>query len=229
MWKSLVVSAYTFKFHIIMKPTKKYVTQILEILHQEYENPKTELENWKTPEEFMVAVILSAQATDKGVNKVTKALFEKYKSPKDFANAKPEDVAKLIKSINYYKTKAKRIIDANKFVVENYGGKLPADIDKLVKIPGIGRKSANVILHETLETSQGIVVDTHVKRVSYRLGLTKETDSEKVEQDLMKIIPKEEWGFFSTAIVLHGRYVCKAKNPDCENCALKKICKKVEI
>ncbi len=207
---------------------EKFIKTLLELLHKEYTNPKTELENWNSPEQFMIAVILSAQATDKGVNKVTKALFDKYKTPKDFAQANVEELANYIKSINYYKTKAKRIIDANKYIVENFNGKLPSDIEKLIKIPGIGRKSANVILQETLETTQGIVVDTHVKRVSYRLGLTKNTDPKKVEADLMKIIPKKEWSFYSSAIVLHGRYVCKAKNPDCANCVLNKICPKIE-
>ena len=202
----------------------EYTKALLKILHDEYKNPVTELANWKTPEQLMVAVILSAQATDKSVNMVTKKLFEKYKSPKDFATTNVSEISKYIQSINYYKTKAERIINANKHIIENYDGTLPKDINALVKIPGVGRKSANVILQEALNTTQGIVVDTHIKRVSKRLGLTKNTKPEPVEQDLMKVIPKSEWAFYSSAVVLHGRYICKAINPDCANCVLRKIC-----
>ncbi|PJA41162.1 endonuclease III [candidate division WWE3 bacterium CG_4_9_14_3_um_filter_34_6] len=202
--------------------------KILSILHTEYKNPKTELENWTNTTQFMVCVVLSAQATDKGVNKVTKSLFYKYKTLKDFANANLEDVEKLVSSINYYKTKSKRIIDACKFILSEFNGKFPTDIEKLIKIPGIGRKSANVIINEALNVqNQGIVVDTHVMRVTNRLKLqpyNNQKDAEKIESELKNIIPKNEWQFISNPFVLHGRYICKAKNPNCKNCKLNKIC-----
>ena len=208
-------------------PKNKKILEILSKLHSEYDEPKTELENWSNPIQFMAAVILSAQATDKGVNKVTPALFAKYKTANDFASADLEEITKMVASINYYKTKAKRIIDACAYIIEIFDGELPPDINKLIEIPGIGRKSANVILHEALDDSQGVVVDTHVTRVSYRLGLTKfdnQKDAEKIEVVLKGIIPEDEWRFYSGAAVLHGRYICKAKNPKCADCVLNKVC-----
>ena len=206
------------------KKAKEIITQ----LHKVYEEPKTELENWQNPIQFMASVILSAQATDKGVNKATPALFAKYKTAEDFANADVEELMKLVSSINFYRVKAQRIIDANKFVIENYGGELPADINKLVLIPGIGRKSANVIMQEALGVEAvGMVVDTHITRLSNRLGLQpydNQKDAVKIEQKLMEVFPQEEWRFLSQAMVLHGRYVCTAKKPKCSECVLNKVC-----
>lgn len=201
------------------------IRSLLELLHKEYTSPKTELDNWTTTPQFMASVILSAQATDKQVNKIAKSLFEKYSSVDDFANADINELEIIVSSINYYKTKAKRIIDANKFIKESFSGEIPKSIEELIKIPGIGRKSANVILQETMGISQGIVVDTHVTRVSNRLKLVEnQTNAEKIEKELMTKIPKKEWRFFSQSIVLHGRYVCKAKKPNCSECVLNKIC-----
>lgn len=206
---------------------KTDVQAILKKLHQKYKNPKTELENWTNTMQFAACVILSAQATDKGVNKITLKLFEKYHDIDDFANANLEDMQQLVSSINYYKTKAQRIIDAAKFVRDEFYGKFPKSIDELVKIPGIGRKSANVILQETMNETHGVVVDTHITRVSRRLGITtydNQKDAVKIENELKAALPKKEWGFYSGAVVLHGRYVCKAKKPDCANCVLKDLC-----
>lgn len=201
------------------------IESLLQLLHKGYSNPKTELDNWMTTPQFMASVILSAQATDKQVNKISKNLFEKYSSVDDFANADINDIEKLVSSINYYKTKAKRIIEANIYIKESLSGEIPKSIDELIKIPGIGRKSANVILQETMGISQGIVVDTHVTRVSNRLKLVEnQTNAEKIEKELMTKIPKNEWRFFSQSVVLHGRYVCKAKKPNCKECVLNKIC-----
>lgn len=202
-------------------------SELLKILHETYSDPVTELKNWTNGIQFMVSVILSAQATDKGVNKATPTLFAKYKTAKDFASANIDDLQKLVSSINFYRVKAKRIIDACKYVEDNYGGALPKDIDKLVKIPGIGRKSANVILIEVFNEAHGIVVDTHITRVSKRWNLTKYTDqkdAEKIEEDLKREIPEKDWGFYSSAVVLHGRYICKARKPLCSECPLNKIC-----
>jgi len=207
---------------------KSNIASILKNLHKQYKNPKTELENWKNPIQFMACVILSAQATDVGVNKITKNLFSKYKTAQDFANANLAELETYLKSINYYKTKAKRIIDACKFIIENYKGEMPNNIEDLIKIPGIGRKSANVIIYEALNKTDtaGIVVDTHVTRLSQRLGLIdpKLNNAVKIEAELQKIVAKKEWKFYSSAIVLHGRYVCKAKKPNCEECILNKVC-----
>ena len=204
------------------------INKLLSSLHKVYLDPKTELASWKNPIQFMVSVILSAQATDVGVNKATPKLFEKYVTAKDFANTDIKELTEYVKSINFYNSKAERIIKACKYIEENLDGGLPPHIDALIKIPGIGRKSANVLIYEALDGSpQGIVVDTHMIRVTNRLGLTKyvdQKDAEKAEKDLMDIIPQNEWKFFSSAIVLHGRYVCKAKKPKCEECVLNKIC-----
>ena len=209
--------------------TKKELTQqILNRLHIKYTEPQTELENWTNTTQFMVSVILSAQATDKGVNKATPALFAKYKTLDDFADADLAELSKLVSSINFYNMKAKRIIAAAQFVREVFKGEYPEDIEQLIKIPGIGRKSANVIISEALKAeAQGVVVDTHITRVSKRLGLTSyndQKDAEKIEAELKKLLPKSEWSFYSGSVVLHGRYVCKAKKPNCADCALNDIC-----
>ena len=210
-----------------MEKEKKAIAElILKQLHTIYDNPKTELKNWENPFQFAVCVILSAQATDVGVNKITKALFEKYKTVADFAQAKSVDLQQYVKTINYYKTKADRIINAAQFVVSEFKGELPHDINELIKIPGIGRKSANVIIHEALDgaPTQGVVVDTHVTPVSFRLGLTSPKNAVKIEDELKNILPKSDWQFYSNAAVLHGRYTCKARKPQCSECVLSKLC-----
>lgn len=204
------------------------INKLTKLLHQEYIDPQTELRNWNNPIQFMVCVILSAQATDAGVNKITKELFDRYVRAEDFASAEVEEIVPYVKSINFYRSKSERIIKACKYIVEHMDGKLVPDINKLTKIPGIGRKSANVIINEALNgTPQGIVVDTHMIRVANRLRLTKyvdQKDAEKAESDLMSLIPQDEWKHFSASVVLHGRYICKAKKPKCEECILNGIC-----
>ncbi len=203
-------------------------TEIINGLKSAYKDPKTELENWRTPFEFIVCVILSAQATDKGVNKITRQLFERYKNIECFANAKQEDLEKAVSSINFYKMKTKRIIDAANFILKEFNGVFPDQINELIKIPGIGRKSANVFINEVLKIKpQGIVVDTHVTRLGYRLGLTKyedQKDAEKIESELQKFIDEKDWAYFSSAAVLFGRYICKAKKPLCSECTFKDKC-----
>jgi|688.fasta_scaffold01486_16 endonuclease-3 len=211
-----------------MNKKNEYITEVLSKLHTIYNKPQTELENWTNTMQFTAAVILSAQATDKGVNKATPKLFERYKTVDDFANADLTELTTFVKSINFYNMKAKRIIDAAKFIKENFKGEFPAKIEELIKIPGIGRKSANVILGEALKVeAQGVVVDTHITRVSKRLGLTtfdNQKDAEKIEEQLKEILPKSEWEFYSGSVVLHGRYICKAKKPKCAECVLNTIC-----
>ena len=202
--------------------------KIISILEKQYPNAKTELTyDAKFPYQLVVAVMLSAQATDVGVNKATPAMFKKYKTPFDFSKATFNDLIQYTKSINFYKAKTQRIIDNATALVNNYGGELPKSIDKLIKLPGIGRKSANVILQELFNINEGIVVDTHMLRVSKRLGLqncSKPKDAVKVEQDLLLVIPKNKYSSFSRRMVLLGRYICKAKKPNCADCPLNKIC-----
>lgn len=208
--------------------TKIKAKEVISILEKKYPDAKTELKyNSKFPYQLMVAVILSAQATDVGVNKATPPMFIKYKTPLDFSKATYEELIEYTKSINFYKAKTQRIIDNAKALVTNYGGQLPKSINELIKLPGIGRKSANVILQELFGINEGIVVDTHMLRVSKRIGLqncSKPNDAVKVEQELLKVVGKNKYSSFSRRIVLLGRYVCKAKKPDCTNCELNKIC-----
>ncbi|KKS14484.1 MAG: Endonuclease III (DNA-(Apurinic or apyrimidinic site) lyase) [candidate division WWE3 bacterium GW2011_GWA1_41_8] len=197
--------------------------EIAKTLNQAYPLPKTELTHINEMQLF-VAVMLSAQTTDKKVNQITPTLFEKYKTWEDIANANLAELQKDIHGVNFHLGKADRMIKAAQVILRDYGGVLPKTIPELVKIPGIARKSANVIMQELWDIAEGVVVDTHVTRVSNRLGLTNHTDAVKIEQDLMRLIPKKYWRNFSGALVLHGRYVCTARKPKCSGCVLNKLC-----
>jgi len=200
----------------------KLVIEIIRRLERVSPN-KLEL-NFNSPFELLIAVILSAQTTDAKVNEITRTLFQKYSSPKDFLRAPLEELERDISSINYYKNKAKFIKGACQMLVEKYSGELPKSIEELTELPGIGRKSANMILYNAFGINEGIAVDTHVARVSKRLGLIEQEKPEKIEEDLMKITPKEEWGKLSNLFILHGRYVCTAKNPKHKECVLYDLC-----
>ena len=209
---------------ILLKMTKQErALEVAKLLKQEHPNPKTEL-NQENEMQLAVAVCLSAQTTDKKVNQVTESLFKKYKSWEDFANADLEEMQKDIHGVNFHKGKADRLIKMAQKVISDFGGKLPRTLGELITLPGIARKSANVILNEAWDLTEGIVVDTHVTRVSNRLGLTSEKDAVKIERDLMELFPKDSWRNISGAVVLHGRYVCTAAKPDCANCVLNEIC-----
>jgi endonuclease III len=198
-------------------------TEILEILKQNYPSPKTEL-NHENEMQLAVAVALSAQTTDKKVNEITEKLFKKYKSWADFAHADLATLQTDIRGVNFHKGKAERLIKMAHQVLSDFSGKLPQKLEELIKLSGIARKSANVILQELWSIAEGIVVDTHVTRVSNRLGLTREKNAVKIEKELMAQIPKEYWRNFSGAAVLHGRYTCTARKPKCEECVLNEIC-----
>ncbi len=170
--------------------------------------------------ELLVATILSAQCTDKRVNMVTPGLFQKYPTIQDFANVSQDELAQDIKSTGFFNNKAKSVIGAAKKILSDFGGEVPRDIDKLLTVPGAARKTANVVLGTAFGIASGVVVDTHVQRISHRLDLTKETEPVKIEKDLMKIIPKEKWILFSHQIIHHGRALCVARNPKCAECAL---------
>ncbi len=198
--------------------------EILKRLKKEYPDVKGTALNYSNPLELLVATILSAQTTDERVNIVTASLFKKYKEARDYVNASLEELQNDIKSINFYRNKAKYIKEACKIIVEKYGGKVPDSMEELVKLPGVSRKTANVVLSNAFRKDEGIVVDTHVIRLSKRLGLTNEKNRDKIEQDLMKKYPKEAWFDIANLLIAHGRRVCKARNPDCDNCVLKDIC-----
>lgn len=202
---------------------KERAVKVSEIFKQQYPNPKTEL-NYKNEMQLSIAVAMSAQTTDIKVNQVNGFLFDKYKTWEDFADANLKELQEDIYGVNFHKGKAERIIKMARMILDDFGGQLPRTMSELTKLPGIARKSANVIMQELWDKAEGIVVDTHVTRVSNRLKLTSEKNAVKIEKDLMKLIPKDNWRNFSGATVLHGRYVCKARKPQCEECVLNEIC-----
>ncbi|MEJ5338793.1 MAG: endonuclease III [Aquificaceae bacterium] len=185
--------------------------------------------HYSNPLELLVAVILAAQATDKKVNELTESLFKKYRSCEDYLKIPLEELERDISSINYYRNKAKFIKSACQKIMEDFGGKVPDTMEALTSLPGIGRKSANIILYNAFGKNEGIAVDTHVARVSQRLGLTQEKKPEKIEGDLMKQIPKEHWGKFSNLLILLGRYVCTAQKPKHHECPLYDLCPSREL
>lgn len=180
--------------------------------------------NFSTPFELVVAVVLSAQERDAKVNEVTKELFKKFNTPQQFANASLEEIEKEISSISFYRKKAEYIKKISQILVKKYGGEVPRSIEELEKLPGIGRKSANMILYNAFGINEGIAVDRHVLRVSQRLGLTKQQKPEKAEQELMKLVPKDQWGKFSNLLILLGRYICTAQKPKHSECPLYELC-----
>ena len=201
----------------------KNVKEIIRILKKEYPDAKIAL-RFKDTWQLLVATILSAQCTDERVNKVTPLLFKKYKGISDYANAKLEEFENDMRSTGFYKNKAKNIIVAAKKVLSEFNGNVPNTMEGLTGLPGIGRKTANVILSSGFGIVEGIVVDTHVIRLSNRMGLTKSSNPDKIEQDLMKIIPKNDWAVFSHLLILHGRKICKARRPLCGECKINKLC-----
>jgi len=180
--------------------------------------------NFSTPFELVVAVVLSAQERDAKVNEITKELFKKFNTPQQFANASLEEIEKEISSVSFYKNKAKYIKEISQILVEKHRGEVPKSIEELEKLPGIGRKSANMILYNAFGINEGIAVDRHVLRVSQRLGLTQQQKPEKAEQELMKLVPKDQWGKFSNLLILLGRYICTAQKPKHSECPLYDLC-----
>lgn len=199
------------------------VKEIIKRLLKSFPNPKTELQ-FKTPWELLVATILSAQATDKSVNVHTPELFKALPNVESFSKTKPEEVDKYIKGINFHQAKAKNIVAAAKMVMDKFGGKLPDNMEDLDSLPGVARKTANVVLADAFHKNEGIMVDTHMIRLTNKLGLTTEKDPVKIENDLMKIVPQKDWATFAHLIILHGRYQCPARPHDCSNCPLGDLC-----
>ena len=202
---------------------KKYVKTLLKLFRKYYPHAHCELK-YKNPLELIAAVILSAQCTDKRVNQVTPYLFKKYKSAKDYAESDEKELQKIIYPTGFYKNKAKNIRSCMNRIAEVYKGRVPDKMSDLTTLSGVGRKTANVVLGSAFQKASGVVVDTHMKRVCFRLNLTTEKTPEKIEKKLNELIPPSSWIFWSYAVVLHGRYVCKARKPLCEKCFLIEHC-----
>lgn len=201
----------------------KDVPALLKALKKTYSDARCEL-NHESPLQLLVATILSAQCTDKRVNLVTKDLFKKYKTAEDFSRVSQIELEKEVRTTGFFRNKAKNIRGMAKIVEEKHHGRVPQTMNELLELPGVARKTANVVLGNAFQIADGIVVDTHVIRLSQRLGLTQETSPEKIEQALMKVIPRKDWIWFSHAIIWHGRRVCFARNPHCPGCPIRHEC-----
>ncbi len=195
---------------------------IFEILDPLYVREKTALE-YRTPLQLLIATILSAQCTDRQVNRVTKSLFKKYKEPRDYLRIPVEELENDIRPTGFYRNKAKALKGCCQTIVDLYGGRVPSTMEELLKLPGVGRKTANCVLGAAFDVP-GIVVDTHVKRLSFRLGLTQNHDPDKIERDLQKLLPQEKWRRFSDILIFHGRAICKARKPDHHRCPVETLC-----
>ncbi len=207
---------------IFLEP-KQRVEKLIELLEKQYPDAKTAL-NFTNPLEILLATILSAQTTDVTVNKVTKNLFKKYHTAEDYVKADIEELEQVIHSTGFYHNKAKNLQKCCQLLVEKFHSQVPKTMDDLVEFPGVARKTANIVLFNAYGITAGIAVDTHVTRLSQRLGLTQQKDQNKIEQDLMQITPKEKWMPLTDLLIFHGRNVCKARKPQCEVCVLNKIC-----
>jgi len=202
---------------------KAPVEETIARLKSAYPDARTEL-SWTNPLELLVATILSAQTTDVRVNLVTPNLFAKYPTAADYAGADPEELEEDIRPTGFFRNKAKSLLGMARALVEDHGGEVPRTMPELVALPGVGRKTANVVLGNAFSIDEGVVVDTHVRRLSNRLGFSTEKDPEKIERDLMETVPREDWTVFSHLLILHGRSTCKSRKPDCENCTLNDLC-----
>lgn len=204
-------------------PAKVRAPEIFRRLYAEYPDAACALDH-RNPYELLVATILSAQCTDKRVNIVTPALFAKYPSPAAMSEANPEELQEMIKSTGFFRNKTKSLLGMSSRVTSQYGGEIPSTMDQLVKLPGVGRKTANVVLGNAFHIDEGVVVDTHVSRLSQRLQLSMATDPVKIEQDLMALFPRSEWTMLSHLLISHGREVCIARRPLCERCVVNDLC-----
>lgn len=211
----------------VARKKQERVDEILVRLKRMYPKAACSLD-FTTPFELLIATMLSAQSTDARVNIVTKSLFRKYAGPHAFASATQPEMERDVRQTGFFRNKAKAVIAASNAIVEKHGGEVPRTMGELTSLPGVGRKTANVVLANAFKTPVGIVVDTHVTRVSGRLGLTAHNDAEKIEQDLMRIVPPKEWTSFSHRVILHGRQICIARKPKCAECLLNEVCPSAE-
>jgi endonuclease-3 len=210
-----------------MRPAQ-IVPTLLDRLRQAHPDARYEL-NWSTPFELLVATILAAQCTDERVNRVTATLFQKYPGPRAFAEANTPELEEDLKPTGFFKQKAKSVQGMSRELLAKFGGEVPRTVEELVTLPGVARKTANVVLNTAFNLASGVIVDTHVARVSQRIGLSKEEKPEDIEQDLMRLVPQDQWTFFGPATVLHGRYTCTARKPKCEACPLSDLCPKIGV
>jgi len=206
-----------------MKIAKERIEEIIKILGKTYPSSRTALE-FKTPLQILVATILSAQCTDEMVNQITPPLFQKYKSASDFARARKEELEEEIKSTGFFRNKANSIINTSKKICQDFKGEVPDSMEKLITLPGVARKTANIVLSSAFKKVEGIAVDTHVKRLSARLGLSREKNPDKIERDLISIVPKKDWLGFNYMLVNHGRSICQARQPLCSSCVISHLC-----
>jgi endonuclease-3 len=209
-----------------MRSAKQRIGEIIAALYKAYPRSRTAL-RFESPLQILVATILSAQCTDERVNQVTPSLFRKYRTPRDFASADQKILEGEIRSTGFFRNKAKSIIGASRKIVEDFDGAVPDNMEDLLTLPGVARKTANIVLSSAFKKAEGIAVDTHVKRLSQRLGLSKENVPDKIEQDLMAIVPKKDWIDFNYMLVLHGRAICPARKPRCPECQLRHLCPSV--
>lgn len=224
-----------FLFDIIQNKTSMTSTleekakKVVELLENHYSIKAVGIKKTGSAFQFLVAVILSAQSTDKQVNAILPQLFKKFPTPKAMANAPIEEIEEQIKTVGLYKNKAKFLKNMAKMLLERYDGDIPKTTKELIKLPGVGRKSANVLLNDYFGIHEGVAVDTHVRRISYRLGLTKSTNPVKIEIDLKSVIPRDKWGKITKLLIAHGRNICKAIKPKCDVCFLNHLCDRNEI
>ena len=206
-----------------MQSARERIGDIIKILRKSYPTTCTAL-NFETPLQILLATILSAQCTDERVNRITPSLFKKYKTAGDFARARQEELELEIRSTGFFRNKAKSIIGAAKKMCEDFGGEVPDSMEKLLTLPGVARKTANIVLSSAFKKAAGIAVDTHVKRLAERLGLSSQQSPEKIEKDLMVLVPKKDWLHFNYLLVNHGRAICQARKPKCPECPIKHLC-----
>jgi len=206
-----------------MEPARERIGKIIRILRRVYPDSRTALQH-ETPLQILVATILAAQCTDERVNKITPGLFRKYPTAADFARADRASLETEIRSTGFFRNKAKSIIGAARMTVEDFGGEVPSTMAELLTLPGVARKTANIVLSSGFRKAEGIAVDTHVRRLSGRLGLSRQTVPEKIEKDLLKIVPRRDWLDFNSILVNHGRKICSARKPLCPRCAVGKFC-----
>ncbi|MCB9567693.1 MAG: endonuclease III [Myxococcales bacterium] len=204
------------------------IHEVVARLHQAHPDARYELD-WETPVQLLVATILAAQCTDERVNRVTKTLFVTYPDARAFAEADRAELEEALKPTGFFRQKAKTVQEVCQALVDRHGGEVPNTMEAMVRLPGIGRKSANVVLNTAWDLPTGIIVDTHVNRVAPRMGLSRETKGDAIERDLMAVVPRSEWTFFGPAMVLLGRYTCTARAPKCEGCVMADICPKVGV
>jgi endonuclease-3 len=205
------------------KSAKERIGEMISILRKAYACSRTAL-RFETPLQILVATILAAQCTDKRVNKITPFLFKKYRTAADFASAGQAKLEEEIRPTGFFRNKAKSIIGASKKIVQDFGGEVPDSMEELITLPGVARKTANIVLSSAFKKAEGIAVDTHVRRLAQRLGLSKEKEPDKIEQDLMAIVPKKDWLDFNYLLVNHGRKTCQARKPFCPRCEMKHLC-----